>query len=156
MLALRALKDRQNLCAICYLYFFPHPKHLDQIIQPNKGESQHLPLAAGIRAQTQAYLQMLKQQATSHSQIQRSITMLEWQCQAARTWMDARLEEGVSIAQVALAVGISPAQLLQSTRLPLAALAERFGYADAFSFSRAFKRAMGVPPKDYRSRYSLS
>jgi len=29
MLALRALKDRQNFCAICYLYFFPHPKSLD-------------------------------------------------------------------------------------------------------------------------------
>ena len=26
MLTLRALKDRQNLCAICNVYFFPHPK----------------------------------------------------------------------------------------------------------------------------------
>ena len=30
MLTLRALKDRQNLCAICNVYFFPHPYFFPQ------------------------------------------------------------------------------------------------------------------------------
>jgi hypothetical protein len=25
------LKDRQNLCAICYLYFSPHPKRVQSV-----------------------------------------------------------------------------------------------------------------------------
>jgi len=44
------------------------------------------------------------------------------------------------------------AQLLQMGDHSLAELAERFGYADAFSFSKAFKRCHGLSPQRYRER----
>ena len=42
------------------------------------------------------------------------------------------------------------ADLLACTREKIAA---RTGYGDAFAFSSAFKREMGLPPSEYRSRH---
>jgi AraC-like DNA-binding protein len=44
------------------------------------------------------------------------------------------------------------AALLRTTDAPLAQIAARSGYATAFSFSKAFKRAFGVAPGEYRGR----
>ena len=41
-------------------------------------------------------------------------------------------------------------RLLRETDLPLAAVAERVGYASEFAFARAFKRAYGTAPGQYR------
>lgn len=56
--------------------------------------------------------------------------------------------------------GISPAAYHQGERmrlacqllddLPVSAVAERLGYADAFAFSKQFRRAFGLPPSDWR------
>ena len=46
------------------------------------------------------------------------------------------------------------ADLLTCTREKIAAIAARVGYEDAFAFSNAFKREMGVPPSLYRNRQS--
>jgi AraC-like DNA-binding protein len=43
------------------------------------------------------------------------------------------------------------ATLLERPDLTLAQIARRTGYANEFSFSRAFKRAFGVPPGLYRA-----
>jgi AraC-like DNA-binding protein len=43
-------------------------------------------------------------------------------------------------------------ELLLSTDLTVAEVAERLGYADSSSFVSAFKRWKGVPPSDYRGR----
>jgi len=44
------------------------------------------------------------------------------------------------------------ADLLTCTGEKIESIAARAGYADAFAFSNAFKREMGVPPSVYRSR----
>lgn len=44
------------------------------------------------------------------------------------------------------------AALLRTTDAPLAQIAARSGYATAFSFSKAFKRAFGVAPGEYRGQ----
>jgi AraC-like DNA-binding protein len=44
------------------------------------------------------------------------------------------------------------ADLLSCTREKIASIAARVGYGDAFAFSNAFKREMGLPPSRYRSR----
>ena len=48
------------------------------------------------------------------------------------------------------------ADLLSCTREKIASIAARAGYGDAFAFSNAFKREMGVPPSHYRSRQNRS
>lgn len=45
--------------------------------------------------------------------------------------------------------------LVTGSRLPLAELAARFGFCDAFHFSRAFKRHLGVAPEPWRRRHAL-
>lgn len=42
------------------------------------------------------------------------------------------------------------AELLLSTRLPVAEIAARFGYLDPYHFSRRFKHFSGLPPERYR------
>jgi AraC-like DNA-binding protein len=42
------------------------------------------------------------------------------------------------------------AELLRSSELPLAEIAERVGYLSEFAFNRAFKRHFLVPPGSYR------
>jgi AraC-like DNA-binding protein len=44
------------------------------------------------------------------------------------------------------------AALLRSTDAPLAEIAARTGYATPFSFSKAFKRAFGIAPGEYRGQ----
>jgi transcriptional regulator GlxA family with amidase domain len=46
---------------------------------------------------------------------------------------------------------VRAATLLEQPDLTLAAVARLTGYANEFSFSRAFKRAFGVPPGLYRA-----
>jgi len=44
--------------------------------------------------------------------------------------------------------------LLRMTRMKLEAVAAHVGYADAFGFSSAFKRAVGISPRKYRTRHA--
>jgi AraC-like DNA-binding protein len=44
------------------------------------------------------------------------------------------------------------ADLLSCTQEKIASIADRVGYGDAFAFSNAFKRELGLPPSRYRSR----
>lgn len=46
------------------------------------------------------------------------------------------------------------ADLLSCTREKVSSIATRVGYGDAFAFSNAFKREMGLPPSFYRTRQS--
>lgn len=48
------------------------------------------------------------------------------------------------------------ADLLSCTREKIASIAARAGYGDAFAFSNAFKREMGLPPSHYRARQNQS
>lgn len=48
------------------------------------------------------------------------------------------------------------ADLLACTQEKIAAIAARTGYADAFAFSTAFKRALGQPPSRYRAAHLLA
>jgi len=41
-------------------------------------------------------------------------------------------------------------RLLDTTALPVAAIAERVGYRDAYYFTRCFRRVMGASPRSYR------
>ncbi len=41
-------------------------------------------------------------------------------------------------------------QLLSDSALPLEQIAQQVGYTDAFSFSKVFKRVVGVAPRDFR------
>jgi AraC family transcriptional regulator of arabinose operon len=43
-------------------------------------------------------------------------------------------------------------QLLLTTARPIAAIAEDCGFVDPFHFSTRFRRAVGVPPRDFRLR----
>jgi transcriptional regulator GlxA family with amidase domain len=45
------------------------------------------------------------------------------------------------------------ADLLGSTNEKIASIAARVGYEDAFAFSNAFKRELGLPPSHYRARH---
>jgi AraC-like DNA-binding protein len=47
------------------------------------------------------------------------------------------------------------ADLLACTAEKISSIAARVGYEDAFAFSNAFKRKMGLPPSRYRSRQNL-
>ena len=43
--------------------------------------------------------------------------------------------------------------MLLSTNLHVGEIAGRLGFESQFSFSRAFRRAMGISPTDYRERF---
>jgi AraC-like DNA-binding protein len=49
----------------------------------------------------------------------------------------------------------SKSRLLGSNDQTLEQLATEVGYRDAFAFSKAFKRALGVSPGEYRRRSAL-
>jgi AraC-like DNA-binding protein len=59
------------------------------------------------------------------------------------------------MAQLARMRMQAAADFLQHSSGKLDALAVRLGYADAFSFSTAFRRVWGVPPSRYRERNAL-
>lgn len=95
---------------------------------------------------------------------------------AAREWIAHHASEA-TVSAVAHACGVSPehlnrlyrryggirtreaiararctaaAERLLTSDAPLGAIAAEHGYADAYSFSRAFRRVMGVPPSRWR------
>ncbi|MBI1258130.1 MAG: helix-turn-helix domain-containing protein [Chloroflexi bacterium] len=87
-------------------------------------------------------------------------------------WTVESLAATVHMSRSALAnqftalVGESPMQYMTRWRMQLAAqrlrenrqekidvIAERLGYASPYSFSKAFKRLLGVSPTEYRNRY---
>ncbi|MEU4542333.1 AraC family transcriptional regulator [Nonomuraea dietziae] len=73
---------------------------------------------------------------------------------ASRTTLAKRFTEQVGEPPLAYLTSWRMAlaeQLLADTTLTVASIARRVGYADAFSFSTAFKRAHGVSPTGYRS-----
>ena len=43
--------------------------------------------------------------------------------------------------------------MLLSTNLHVGEIADRLGFESQFSFSRAFRRSMGISPTDYRERF---
>ncbi len=47
-------------------------------------------------------------------------------------------------------------ELLTSTDLNVENVANEVGYTDAFTFSKAFKRLTGIPPKEFRARDQLA
>ncbi|HEY2343525.1 MAG TPA: AraC family transcriptional regulator [Chthoniobacteraceae bacterium] len=59
--------------------------------------------------------------------------------------------EGISPRQMVIRIRIEIAQrLLANTKYPIQIIAQRVGYADQFSFSTAFKQAVGVGPRHFR------
>ena len=44
-------------------------------------------------------------------------------------------------------------KMLQAEKIPIAELARKCGYTDAFYFSRVFKNHMGVPPSQYAQKF---
>lgn len=99
---------------------------------------------------------------------------------ALQAQVDARFREHPTVARLAAGIGITPAQLnraclsvlghgaqgvlhsrllleaqreLAYTTLPLRAVAERLGFADAAYFSRFFARRCGLPPGAWRSEH---
>ena len=60
-------------------------------------------------------------------------------------------EGGKTSARSSTAYGRSGRYLLQHSSLTLAQLAETLGFAEAASFSRAFKRWTGLPPRAFRT-----
>jgi transcriptional regulator GlxA family with amidase domain len=90
--------------------------------------------------------------------------------QPERAWAVGELAAEVALSRSEFAarfrelVGESPLRYLTRTRLahaaallrttdaPLAQIAAQTGYATAFSFSKAFKRAFGLAPGEYRGQ----
>lgn len=100
----------------------------------------------------------------------------------ARRWLNQRLDQVWTMAELATycntsprtllrrfqeAVGLSPVQyaqqlrverakaLLESTRLSLEDITGRCGYEDVSTFSKVFKRWTQVTPREYRTRFGL-
>jgi AraC-like DNA-binding protein len=67
--------------------------------------------------------------------------------------LNCRRETGrAPMAQVAYLRMRLAASFLTVDYEPISVIAHRVGYADAYSFSTAFKRLMGLPPSEYRRR----
>ncbi len=96
-------------------------------------------------------------------------------------WIAARLDQDLGIERLAAEAGMAPrtfarayalahgrtpgkavdamrleaaCRALEETRLPLKAIAARTGYGNEQGLRRAFRRALGVSPVDYRSRFA--
>ncbi len=62
---------------------------------------------------------------------------------------------GISLGSLLLGIRHGhAAELLCRSAFSLSEIAEKCGYSDAFSFSRAFKRTTGISPSVYRQKYS--
>lgn len=97
----------------------------------------------------------------------------------AAAWARARLEEGVSVAHVASAAGMSPrtfarrvhrttgmspvnflqrirveraVELIETTRLPLEEIASRVGYSEPSTLRALIRRGFGLGPRELRAR----
>lgn len=104
--------------------------------------------------------------ATDDAVVRRALGALH--ADSARAWTLADLAREVGVSRSALAerfravVGEPPLSYLRTLRLqramrhlvesdaPLARIAESVGYRDAFAFSKAFKRSVGVAPGEFR------
>jgi AraC-like DNA-binding protein len=93
--------------------------------------------------------------------------------QPMRDWTLDRLAKDVGMSRSSLAerftsfVGTPPMQYLQKWRLQIAAsrlsdgassiaaIGAEIGYESEAAFSRAFKKAVGVPPAEWRNRKSM-
>lgn len=63
---------------------------------------------------------------------------------------------GVSVARWVVRARVERAQyLLQSTNLPIGAIARATGFKDQYHFSRTFRRSTGSSPTEYRTRYRV-
>lgn len=116
-----------------------------------------------------------------HRQVQRILQPGDADPRLRRLWQSVRQDLGGTwnLARMARCAGLSPeslrrfcqqesgrpplaqlthlrmlfaADLLTCTAEKISSIAARAGYEDAFAFSSAFKREMGVPPSLYRSR----
>jgi len=101
---------------------------------------------------------------------------------SARRWLNARLDQPWTMAELAghcavsqrtllrrfqEALGLSPVQyaqqlrverakaLLETTALSLEEITVRCGYEDAATFSKVFKRWVALTPREYRQRFAL-
>lgn len=74
-----------------------------------------------------------------------------------RTFARAFLAEtGMTPARYVELVRIDRAkQLLETTRWPLARIAERSGLGSAATLARTFRRRPGITPEDYRQRFRI-
>ena len=100
----------------------------------------------------------------------------------ARRWLNARLDQAWTMAELAAhcatsqrtllrrfqeALGLTPVQyaqqlrverakaLLETTALSLEEITARCGYEDAATFSKVFKRWAALTPREYRQRFAL-
>lgn len=107
-------------------------------------------------------------QAQRDPQIGRILTLMNEE--TTHPWTLEELARRVGLSRTALAerfretMGDTPlnhlrtlrmqraVQLLTETDRPLGAVATAVGYQDAFSFSKVFKRSVGMSPKDFRQR----
>ncbi|NTZ04962.1 AraC family transcriptional regulator [Burkholderia metallica] len=107
-------------------------------------------------------------QAQRDPQIGRVLTLMHEE--TTHPWTLEELARRVGLSRTALAerfretMGDTPlnhlrtlrmqraVQLLTETDRPLDAVATAVGYRDAFSFSKVFKRSVGLSPKDFRQR----
>ncbi len=106
--------------------------------------------------------------AVADTQIRRAVAVLHEDC--ARAWTLESLARAVNLSRSVLAerfrgaMGDTPLSYLRTVRLQramhlladgnqtLEQVALAVGYHDAFGFSKAFKRAVGVSPGEYRKR----
>ncbi|MFF2272793.1 helix-turn-helix domain-containing protein [Agromyces sp. NPDC058136] len=98
----------------------------------------------------------------------------------AMRYLEARVDGDISVAELAAIVGLSPSHLgtqfrratgggpgafhtslkmararslLDTTSMPVAAVASAVGYTDPLYFSRSFRRVHGVSPTSYRAQH---
>lgn len=76
---------------------------------------------------------------------------------SARTLSRRLQDEGQSLSRIVEQVRIERAEhLLRDSALSVQAIAQQTGFADASSFTRAFKRATGQTPAEQRNRLKLA
>lgn len=107
-------------------------------------------------------------QAVRDPQIRQAIELMHGDC--ARGWTLDELARRVGLSRTGLAERFREAmhdtplsylravrmqramRILSETDQPLEVVAAEVGYQDAFSFSKVFKKTVGVPPRDFRRR----
>jgi len=47
-------------------------------------------------------------------------------------------------------------ELLQTTKLPFERIAWDVGYGDASAFRKVFQKIVGLPPSEFRQRFSIT
>jgi AraC-like DNA-binding protein len=100
--------------------------------------------------------------------VRRAVALMQADCAAPWTLEDLAQRAGLSRTALAerfrIAMGDTPLNHLRTLRMqramklladsnqPLEAIAAAVGYQDAFSFSKVFKRSLGVSPREFRQR----